>query len=101
MRAFVETKRFNELSVKFGLDSQIDVDFCKIFASHTLISLKKSGTVIMNVLKMFAKKTCLLVMRYEFTLLSLFCQLFTLKKVSFPVKAKEHYIASSVHCFQN
>ena len=34
IKSFVETESFNVLSAKFGLDSQIVVDFCRSFATH-------------------------------------------------------------------
>ena len=36
IKSFMETEHFNMLSTKFGLDSQIVVDFCKSFAEHIM-----------------------------------------------------------------
>ena len=36
-KTFVETRNFNKLSAKYGLDSQVIVELCKTFASHVSI----------------------------------------------------------------
>ena len=48
-----------------------------------LISLEKNGKSIMNLLRMFVKKTFLLITKYKFILLNLSYLLFTLKKHRF------------------
>ena len=78
----METERFNVLSTKFGLDSQIVVDLYKSFADHINIPIF-FGISIMNLLKMFVKRMCLLVMIYLCTRLNLFYLLFTLKNHPF------------------
>ena len=37
IKSFVETKFFNMLSAKYGLDSQVIVELCKTFASYVSI----------------------------------------------------------------
>src|ERR1043165_4273426 len=61
IKSFVETASFNKFSAKFGLDSQLLVDFLKSFA-HILICLRIIGSSTMNLLNRFAKKMKLLMM---------------------------------------
>src|SRR3954468_23180872 len=55
IKSFVETASFNKFSAKFGLDSQLLVDFLNLLL-HILICLRRIGSSIMNLLKRFAKK---------------------------------------------
>ena len=41
IKSFMETERFNVLSTKFGIDSQIVVDLYKSFADHINIPKEK------------------------------------------------------------
>ena len=41
IKSFVETDSFSKLSAKFGLDSQIVVDYCKSFAYHINVPKEK------------------------------------------------------------
>ena len=82
IKYFVETESFNVPSAKFGLDSQIAVDFNKSFSSHINIP-KEQWSKYHEPLKMFVKKACLLVMRYKSIMSSLFCLLFSFKNCDF------------------
>ena len=79
IKSFVKTKKINRLSAKYGLDSQIIVDFCKTFASHVNMP-KVSGTSFMNLLRIIRKRILSLIKRYLSTLLTLFYLVSTLKK---------------------
>ena len=41
VKSFVETDAFHELSAKYGLDSDIVVNFCKSFAAHVDLPKEK------------------------------------------------------------
>ena len=62
VKSFVETDIFQELSAKYGLDSDIVVNFCKLLL-HMLISLRRNGLNIRNLLRILAKNLLLILLK--------------------------------------
>ena len=82
VKSFVETDVFHELSAKYGLDSDIVVNFCKSFAAHVDLP-KKKWFKYHEPIKDICEEPILLILKYKLILLILLCLLLILKSLLF------------------
>ena len=55
VKSFMNTDAFQKFSTKYGHDSEIVASFCESFATHMLVSLRRSGLNITHLLKKILK----------------------------------------------
>ena len=91
----METESFNVLSAKFGLDSQILVDFCKSFANHINIP-KENWTKYHEPFKDVCKKDMLANNEIQVYTVGSVLPAVHFDKPPFPARIREHSTIASV-----
>ena len=95
VKSFVETDVFHELSAKYGLDSDIVVNFCKSFAAHVDLP-KERWLKYHEPIKDVCEEPIIANTKRQVYTINPIVPTAYIEKPSFPVRIKEHSMAATV-----
>ena len=95
VKSFVKTDAFHELSAKYGLDSDIVVNFCKSFAAHIDLP-KEKWFKYQEPIKDICKEPTINTTEIKTYTANLVVPTAYIEKPPFPVRIKEHSKATTV-----